>query len=388
MRRRFIWLWMFLIVTVLLLSPRGMAGKGVFGVSEELMKTIEQEQAFKRFLAENNFQLANQFPFLQSNLLPVPLVQRSYFVDYINVVMFDTPLSASGPYIIKRGNIVEQFPLLPSEYMNLVFYDESEKYTIEARSRVVNGFTISYGYDASKAGGEDEGFVNSENQFVAQNAGLEFKFIPGMSVNADYTKTLGAPTDEAKKSVHVAYDPVNFASISAGYSVISTNTNPFDFSTLLANDSTVDHDDIIVKQLGLALRPTTNSQISASYVFVNEKGEPIRSTKARFAFRLGDRGTGLNATYEMENDETHLLNTSAGLELGLLDLATLRAVYSTSAGDETEAQGLQSSTVNLGLNLNLASYSSFHLQYKLILPDELLEESEEQVAEAKLVLRF
>lgn len=390
MRRYRNWLSIFLLITVILLSPRVVAGKGVFGVSEELMQTVEQEQAFQRYLAENNFQLANKFPFLQSDLLPIQLLRKnSYFGVAMNPATYDILLTNRVPYIRNQG-MVERFPLLPSEYMALVFYDESEKYIIEARSRVVNGFTVSYGYDAAKSAvQEKENLVHSEGHFTAQNAGLEFKLIPGMAVNADYSRTLGTETGEEKKSVSVAYNPVNFASISAGYSVISTNTSPFDFSVLLAKDQTLNQDDIIVKQLGLALRPTTNSQISASYVFVNEKGEPIRSTRARFAFRLGDEGTGLNATYEMENGQNHVLSTSAGLELGLLDLATLRAVYSTNTGNQAVSEGLQSSTVDVGLNLNIASSTSFLLQYKLFLPDDLLEDlEEEQVAEAKLILRF
>lgn len=389
MRKHVVWLGFFLLVAMMLISPQGVAGKSVFGVSEELMKAIEQEKAFERYLAENNFQLANQFPFLQSNLLPVPLVHGP--LDSTNdwhTVMLDGFFSGGGSYSKSTENIVKQFSLLPAEYMNLILYDESQKYTIEARSQV-SGFTISYGYDASKPHPEvEEGIVKNENHFTAQNAGLEFQLLPGMSINADYKKTMGSETDEAKKSVRVAYDPVHFASISAGYGVISTNTNPFDFSALMAEKAD-EQEDIIVKQLGLSLRPTTNSLISANYTFVNEKGEPIQSTKARFAFRLGDRSTGLNATYEMENGKNHGISTSAGLELGLLDLATLKAVYSTNVGDQTTRESSQSSTVDLGFNLNLAGYSSFHLQYKLILPDELLEASEEeQVAEAKLVLRF
>lgn len=264
------------------------------------------------------------------------------------------------------------------------------EYTIEAQSTVVNGFKISYGYDAAKGSGSSQKYgSDTGTNFRTQNAGVELRVLPGMSLNADYKKSIkGSGLDEAYKRLNLAYNPGSFASFNAGYGILSTVSFSSDsvvFPTAADIRETTNLEDIIIKQLGLSLQPTNYSQFSADYIFVNERGEPIRSSKAKFGLRLGDSSKEFNAIYQLENGEDQKTITSAGVELGLVDLASLSAVYSTMEDHQLPA-GVQRSTVDVGLNLNLARNSTFHFQYKLVLPEN--QPDEEQTAEAKLVFTF
>ena len=310
----------------------------------------------------------------------------------------------------EKGKILGKYPLLPAEWMNLVLYEREElpgifgleslvtdeytaNYSIEAQSKLSADLTLFYGYDAlNNIYDSEDSFSSDQTRFIKQNAGLKLNILPGMLLNADYQKTLETSgNSKAQKTLQLSYDPGSFASMNAGYGIITKDPNPFDidmfptwFTDLINQDKTPERDDIIITQLGLAVQPTVFSQLSADYVLTEGDEHDIKKTS--FGLTLEDDYAELSATYQLKNRENQT-TTSTGLELGLIDLARIKAVYSYIENQKNSDIALES-ILDLGLDLQLAESSRLRFQYKWVLPEEIGQSSDESSAEASLEIRF
>ncbi len=406
----------FMLISV---SPHLQADFGVFGVSEDYAQVTEADvEAVDEISNDASSQAVDTLQSYLYALQPDMKVSDLMNLDYD---LFNSYLSGNLDSLMdtEKGKIVGQYDLLPSELMELVLYEiqdtdtqgvfglqsmgDSEQdnqhpanYTIEAQSKLLEGLKVFYGFDtAEKLDLSDSLLLTDKSQFVTQNAGIELNLLPGMLLNADYKRTLEGEDSSSKahKTFQLAYNPFSFASFNAGYGIISSEVPTIDPESVpvwLADAAQNevrpeinDLDDIIIKQLGLAVRPTNSSSLFADYVSV--KGNDEQINKAVFGLKLGDNGKAMNATYQLENQKSQI-TTSAGLELGLVDQATLKAVYSTTQ-DQQVSEDILETMIDLGLNFNIAESSVLSFQYKWILPEEY-DPEDETTAEAKLEVKF
>lgn len=349
-----------LFLAVLLVTPCVQAAQSVFEFSEDLLLSLEKEQVSKDSAIQASVNPDTSVSSAQIDMT-TPMGTGSLMMNNFTGNSGYT-YSPRGDQDEKgeKGEIVGYYSLfLPNLGLILYSKDNPEQsvfglealdeqmltggthnqFTIEAQSKLWKMLTISYGYDATHNQSLKDKTLFADSRFVAQNAGLKLNLLPGMSLNADYKKPL-VGADKAHRTLNLAYHSGSFASFSAGYGVVLST---------------------------------------------NEKGEAAGSSKATFGLRIADSSKELNATYQMESQKNVGTTHSAGLELGLVDLAHLSAVYSKTEDQKLSTAALKS-TVDLGLNLNFAANSALCFQYKIVLPD--YEPDEEQMAEAKLEIRF
>lgn len=341
-----------------------------------------------------------------------PELKDSEFSN-LDLNILNVTFSDKGETILEtpQGKLVGQFSLLPLDLMELVLYqkdksagvfgllgnyedgkDASEQYSVQARSKILDQLTVFYGYDALKELNLDQNFLEgSEPKFVTQNAGLEFLLMPGVLLNADFKQSVEGTGDTmASKTLQLALNPSSYASFKAGFEVISENGEKLDtqfwpvFLTSLAGNDIAELDDVVIKQMGLALQPTDFTKVFADYVTTTGQGNE-NSAKTVFGLHFGDTNKALDATYQMQNSE-NVTTTATGLKLGFVDLATLEAVYSKIAENQLSEEALKS-IIDLGLDVSLNNDSVLRFQYQWILPEEI-EPEDETTAEASLEIRF
>lgn len=399
---------------VIILSPQLQSASGVFS----LLDIPSSWKQFNSKLIETSIENTAFYKELHQYLLELnPSLGDTELTDF-DIDLFSWYLANTQQQLTtdEKGKILGKYRLLPSEWMNLVLYeteetpgifglgnfiddeyiaDDSANYSIEAQSKLSADLTLFYGYDALKSFYDTEDLLNSdEARFIKQNAGLEFNILPGMLLNADYQKTLEATgISKAQKTFQLLYNPGSFASVNARYGIITNDPNPFDidmlptwFTDFIKQDKTPEIDDIIITQLGLAVQPTDFSELSADYVTTEGSTGEYNTSKTIFGLTLEDDNREISATYQLKNQENQT-TTSTGLELGLIDLAKIKAVYSTIENQKDSNIALDS-IVDLGLDLNLADSSRLKFQYKWVLPDEVGTSSDESSAEASLEIRF
>lgn len=357
-----------LLVWFFMISPHILAEESLFEVSEAFLQSYQEKNSDEVHSSqlEDGLSLFHYYPILiQPDI-------KYLGVENYNPGVIDISFNSGIPILkTQKGNIIGQYSLLSPNLMDLVLYEKKEPeelfdfqisgYTIEAQSRLLNGFTLFYGYDALEdLKTEKDLILNDGSRFITRNAGLEVNILPGVIVNADYKKALeDEGVTRTEKMLNLAYNPGSFASFNAAYGIISSTNRPIESSIfpvwLTSLDQENSPDDVIIKQLGLALHPNEFSRLSADYILMNEKGEEVSSKKAVFSLQLGDKSKALNATYQMEN--------------------------------EGNSDGFLRSTLDLGLDLNFAENSSLQFQYKWFLPEEV-EVNDETRAEARLEIRF
>ncbi|MCK4257788.1 MAG: hypothetical protein KAX49_02355 [Halanaerobiales bacterium] len=307
---------------------------------------------------------------------------------------------------VSKGEVVDSYSLFSPNLMEIVLYQKEnseaeelneglEQYTIEAQSHLLNGVTISYGYDTLNDFTKVNDTIIGEYKFLSQNAGLELKLLPGLLLNADYKKILNDHDGvQTQKSVFLAVNPTDFTSFNATYGVISRDSNFLDIGLmpvwlpeLIANIGKERYsNDLIVTQLGMAVQPTNFYNFFADYVSMSEEGNKASSSKTVLGFQLNDMTKELNATFEMENQTDQKAVTSTGVQLNLIDLASLKAVYSKVMDYQIPDDGVKS-IWDLGLNVNFAENTSLQFQYIWVLPQET-ESDDEKTAQARLEVRF
>ncbi|MCG8638926.1 MAG: hypothetical protein MI862_04285, partial [Desulfobacterales bacterium] len=356
-----------------------------------------QDTALLEEFADNNIFLSLTLEDLQNYFLSLdPELKESEFsnldLDILNVTFSD-----KGETILEtpQGKIVGKFALLPYELMELVLYqkdksegvfglldnydeskDSSEQYSVQARSKILDQLTVFYGYDALKELNVDQSLLEGkEPKFVTQNAGLEFLLMPGVLLNADFKQTVeGTGETMASKTLQLALNPSSYASFNAGLEVISENGEKLDaqfwpvFLTSLVGNDAAELDEVVIRQMGLALKPSDFTKVFADYVTTSGQGDE-NSAKTVFGLHFGDTNKALDATYQMENSE-NATTTATGVKLGFVDLATLEAVYSKIADNQLSEEALKS-IIDLGLDVSLNSDSVLRFQYQWILPEEM-----------------
>lgn len=404
------------LISFIIWSPHLKSASGVFSLLDPPIGWTELNTKTKQNLVETSIETADLYRELHKYLMELDPSLVDTDISDLNIDLFSWYLANTKQQLTadEKGQILGKYPLLPAEWMNLVLYqreetpgifgleslaedlaEETANYSIEAQSKLSADLTVFYGYDALKSLYDSEdSFYSDQTRFIQQNAGLELNILPGMLLNADYQKTLETSgSSKAQKTLQLFYDPGPFASVNAGYGIITKDPNPFDidmfptwFTDFINQEKTPEMDDIIITQLGLAVQPTVFSKLSADYVLTEGTTDAQAIKKTMFGLTLGDDQTELSATYQLKNQENQT-TTSTGLELGLIDLAKIKAVYSYIENQEDSDTALES-IVDLGLDLHLADSSRLRVQYKWVLPEETGSSSDESSAEASLEIRF
>lgn len=400
-----------------LISPHILANQSLFSISEGFLQSYEERQE-KEQVAETHVQLKDNYMYWPKYL---SIFQLDTYDTYqkIQIDSLNYQLSEDGSVLVQtqRGQVLGEYSILPPNFMNLTLYQKADEvddvfgitqlpenlsdivpsgeYTIEAETNVIDGVSVFYGYDTASTESFGSSVISDYSNFVAQNMGLKLNLLPGMVLNADFKRSMNeSGAIRAQKGLNVAYIPGSYASFTAGYGVISKDLESLDFDSDILpawgidppdGVGDADGDSTVIKQWGMALHPTDYSHLSADYMTTDGEGQDPAFSRAVFGLRFGDQSKELNATYQLESQENQQTTTSAGVEVGLVDLARLRAVYSKIQGPEEESS--EKSTLDLGFNFNFAEYSSLDLMYKWAVPEEM-DPDREQVAEAKLEIKF
>ncbi|MFW5789801.1 MAG: hypothetical protein ACOCWE_00980 [Bacillota bacterium] len=146
-------------------------------------------------------------------------------------------------------------------------------------------------------------------------------------------------------------------------------------------------------QLGFSYQPANNLFVSADYISDNIFS-PSTGSSTVFGLEYQDNAGNIRASYQIDNYE-EMKQTITGLELDLLDLATLSTSYKlfdiNNLQDTLENQG--GWELDIGLDLNVTDSSSLSIGYQMLdnmstagqIPD--LEQVESNV-QASFEIRF
>ena len=119
-------------------------------------------------------------------------------------------------------------------------------------------------------------------------------------------------------------------------------------------------------QLGISYQPVSNVSVSADYISDNIFS-PSGGSSTVFGLEYQDNVGNIRASYQIDNYE-EMRQTITGLELGLLDLATLSTSYKlfdiNSLQDTLESQG--GWELDIGLDLNVTDTSRLSIGYQML----------------------